>query len=250
MKTASKLLQLLALLGAVASAVFYFSASKVAQNDSSQLAFLQSQNRSLRAELETLKSDAANQSSDRAALDEKLENAAAENRLLSSQLLQLQRDNQRLADERETQDTAERRLQKENARLAQELADLRASTVPQDQIATYQTTIADLERKILDLQQTQPTPATAGNLENIAIPTNPSLKGSVLTVGKGASFVILDIGYNDGVRLQNELFIQHADTPIAKIQVTEVKENLSIARVLPESLIKMPQSGDSVASPN
>lgn len=250
MKVASRILQILALLGAVASGAFYLASLKTSQRDDAAFETLAAQRRAASTRAASLEEELKSLQESSAKSDAARERLNSENLLANSQLLQLRRENLRMAEQLETQENAERRLQKENARLAQELAELKATSVSQDQIARYQEKIAELERSILEFDQTRPPSNGNGLLAGAVIPANPALRGSVLTVGKGASFVVLDIGYSHGVRLQNELYVQHADTPIAKIQVTEVKENLSIARVLPESLVKTPQSGDSVSSPN
>ncbi|MDQ8203689.1 hypothetical protein [Pelagicoccus sp. SDUM812003] len=250
MKAFNRLLQLLALGGAIASGAFYFLAQENRISSDAQLETLQAQLSSERSKSATLRDEVSDLRAELDRSSEEAERLDSENLLAETQLAQLQRENQRLVDERDVQAIAEQRLQSENDRLTQELATLRASSVPRDRVVDYEQQIAALERQILELQQTRADAAPQSPLLSVRIPENPSLAGKVLTVGKEASFVVLDIGYNEGVRLQSELYVQHGDTPIAKIQVTEVKENLSIARVLPESLLKTPQSGDSVASPN
>lgn len=250
MKLANRVLQILALCGAMASGAFYFLGSTQNAASEADTQSLGNQLRKARADFASLEKKHEKQAdlaaSQRADIDRLTEDAL----LANNQLLQLQRENKRLADERDAQELAERRLQRENSRLTQELNVLKATSVPQDEIAAFELQIANLERQILEYQQTTPLSALTSTGLPPAIAANAKLKGNVLTVGKGASFVVLDIGYSDGVRLQNELYVQHADTPIAKIQVTEVKENLSIARVLPDSLVKTPQTGDSVSSLN
>ena len=76
------------------------------------------------------------------------------------------------------------------------------------------------------------------------------LNGEVLTVGAQSSFVITNLGYTNGIRLDHLLNIQRDGKTIAQLQVTEVKENLSIARILPESFKTDPKPGDSVVSGN
>ena len=249
MKRTNRMLQILAIAGAIAAGTFYFKNKADFLSLDTDIQSLNANIKTERARAQTLQKETTSQAKTIQSQQTEIDKLSAEALLANNQLLQIQRENKRLGDERDAQELAERRLQKENSRLTQELNVLRATSVPQDEIASYELQIANLERQILELQQTQAPHQLATTLP-IAIPADPSLSGNVLTVGKGASFVVLDIGYSDGVRLQNELYVHHADTPIAKIQVTEVKENLSIARVLPESLVKTPQTGDSVTSLN
>lgn len=249
MKAATRILQALALLGAVASGLFYFLGKSAYQQSDSDLQRLNADYRSERAKSKSLQQELEELRSQSEGAQEEIEQLTSDALLANNQLLQLRRENQRLKDALDAQERAERRLQAENGRLTEELNSLKATSVPREQVAEYEQAISRLEREVLDLQQTQARQPQSAALPD-QLPPDASLRGKVLTVGKGASFVVLDIGYHDGVRLQTELYIQHADTPIAKIQVTEVKENLSIARVLPESLTKTPQSGDSVSSLN
>ncbi len=250
MKTTNRILQIISFLGAIAAGVFYFSSTGGEEASSDQVKRLQADNRQQRTKAAKLHNELEKLREELAETRQNLEKQTSESLLAQSQAQQLRRENQRLFNEREAQTIAEQRLQRENSRISQELSELQARSISRDQVASLEQTIESLEREILELQQTRPAATPFNPALAAPLPTNPSLTGNVLTVGKGASFVVLDIGYADGVRLQNELFIRHADTPIAKIQVTEVKENLSIARVLPESLTKTPQSGDSVASLN
>lgn len=249
MKLANRILQVLALLGAIAAGLFYFQDKHEFQSLDTDIQTLNLSLRNERSKTQELQKQGKEQAENLQSQSSQLEKLAADLLLANNQLLQLQRENKRLADERDAQEITERRLQKENGRLTQELSVIQATSVSQDEVASYEVTIANLERQILELKQTQAPQRITSSLP-VNVPTNPSLRGNVLKVGKGASFVVLDIGYAHGVRLRNELYVQHADTAIAKIQVTEVKENLSIARVVPESLIKTPQMGDSVSSLN
>ncbi|MDQ8186894.1 hypothetical protein [Pelagicoccus sp. SDUM812002] len=249
MKVITRILQALAILGAIAAGVFYFLAKAEYQSLDTNLKSLNSSLKSEKTNTQTLQQENSVQAETIESQASEIQKLTADALLANNQLLQIQRENKRLADERDAQEVAERRLQKENSRLTQEVNVLKATSVPQEEIANYELAIANLERQVLELQQTQPLQQATSVLPT-SIPADPAIRGNVLTVGKGASFVVLDIGYSDGVRLQNELYVQHADTPIAKIQVTEVKENLSIARVLPEFLLKTPQTGDSVSSLN
>ncbi len=251
MKTLNRILQILALCGALASAAFYFVAKReIAPAPQVEASSLPQQLAAEKARAAGLADNLADKQRVNDELVRSLQSAKSEALALAAQLTQLQRENQRFAEERSTRQAIEARLQDENARLARELAQTQADTIPRDQLATKEQTIENLERQVLALQQTSLALASPRDLAGLQLPAKPSLRGNVLTVGKGASFVVLDIGYTDGVRLLHELFVQHADTPIAKIQVTEVKENLSIARVLPDSLLKAPQSGDAVSSFN
>lgn len=250
MKAMNRIFQALAVLAALASALFYWSLNSEQKDASAQLDFSKRQLSNLAAQKEELQTKVEQQAASLEEQSSERDRHKSEVASLTAQLGQLQRENLRLLDEKEARQATERRLQDENARLKSELAQTRARSVPQETLEEHANTIARLEREILELRQTRATQQAESQAALAKPPAEPAIQGSVLTVGKEASFVVLDVGYSDGVRLQNELVVQHAETPIAKIQITEVKENLSIARVLPESLVKTPQIGDSVTSLN
>ena len=253
MKILTRTLQILAILGAVASGYFYFLTGSLSNKTNAQLLETSSELKFERSKSNTISKKLAEREAEQEANEARLADARAEIASLTAKFNQLQRENLRFANLRETHQIAEEKLQNENARLVEELGELgelRANSIAKEQMASYQTKIAQLERQVLSLQQTQSAKNTAVSSTVERVPANPSLTGYILTVGKNASFVVLDIGYSDGVRLKTEFMIQHADTPIAKIQITEVKGNLSIARILPNSITKTPQPGDRVASFN
>jgi len=250
MNTTNRLLQYLAIIGAAASGVFFYlgadntrdSASKRIdpQLISQQLSHQRSANERLRLEITQKTELAERQKRD-------LENISGEALLASNQILQLQRENKHISLERGELELISRKLQEENSQLSLEFSELKANSVPSAVLAELELQISSLEAELLRLRDS----ANSSSMEfPPALRAEGDLDGKVLLVGKEASFVVLDIGYNNGVRLRNELYVLHADTPVAKVHVTEVKENLCIAHVLPGTIRKRPQSGDSVASLN
>lgn len=251
MKALTRLVQTIAIIGAIASGLFFFLSRQTSNQSKTELGLTRNLLSTERQKVAALNARLLEQAQELEQSTVDANASKSEIASLTARFNQLQRENLRLNEELAARQLTEERLQQENARLTRELAENQATSVPKDQIDNYEAQIADLERKILELEQTQATRLQPQRDKlNEVSPINPMLQGSVLTVGKANSFVIINLGYSDGVRLQTELLIQHADTPIAKIQVTEVKENLSIARILPQSLVKTPQTGDSVTSLN
>lgn len=67
-----------------------------------------------------------------------------------------------------------------------------------------------------------------------AVPLPPGLKGKVVAVNPTWDFVILDIGGNQGVLERGELLVNRDGKLVAKVRITSVEPNRSIANVLPE----------------
>ena len=165
---------------------------------------------------------------------------------------QLKRENGRLSDELDMRLDKEESLQIALADLKKEMAELRANSISLDKATEYEQEIASLEARILQLknsQATTPTVSLSNTYRNLKTAPN-GLNGQILTVGPKSSFVIINLGYTSGVRLDHLLEIQRDGKLVANIQVTEVKENLSIARILSESMATDPETGDIVISGN
>ncbi len=252
MKSLANFLSFLAVLGAVASGAFYYLNVKESntlaedlQSTQAQLAQAQSQFSARAEELETLQTQLDQN-------ERSLQEARSNITVTSARANQLKRENLRLTEELEMRIEKEETLQRSLADLKKEMAAQIANSVSLEEVETYTQTISGLEDEVLRLKETQKNQPAAslssvyGNLK-----TAPSgLSGSVLTVGEGSSFVIANLGYTDGIRLDHLLTITRDGERIANIQVYEVKENLSIGRILPESLVTDPQPGDLVVGGN
>ena len=245
-------LSILAIIGAIASGGFYFlnlqEANNLAQElqtANSQLSATQSKNIEQSSKIDDL--SAQLQQSNLS-----LEEARSNITVISARSNQLKRENGRLSDELDRRLDKEESLQIALADLKKEMAELRANSISLDKATEYETEIASLEARILQLKNSQPTSSTsslADTYRNLKAAPG-GLNGQILTVGPQSSFVVINLGYTSGVRLDHLLEIQRDGKLVANIQVTEVKENLSIARILPESMATDPETGDLVLSGN
>jgi hypothetical protein len=64
-------------------------------------------------------------------------------------------------------------------------------------------------------------------------PMTPGLKGKVLVVDPKWNFVVLDIGEADGVVERGELMVSRNSRLVAKVKITNVQPNRSIANIMP-----------------
>jgi myosin heavy subunit len=70
-----------------------------------------------------------------------------------------------------------------------------------------------------------------GKIEHIILPA--SLEGRVLVADPKWDFVVLNVGDNDAVKKDGELLVNRNGRLVAKVRVTEVQSDRSIANVLP-----------------
>lgn len=252
MNSITNFLSVLAIIGAIASGGFYLLNLKEANNldqelqtANSRLSLVESQNAAQQAKVDDLSAQLQQSS-------QSLEEARSNITVITARSNQLKRENGRLSDELDMRLDKEESLQIALADLKKEMAELRANSISLDKATEYEQEIASLEASILQLKNSQPTPTTsslADTYRNLKMAPD-GLNGQILTVGPQSSFVVINLGYTSGVRLDHLLEIQRDGKLVANIQVTEVKENLSIARILPESMATDPETGDLVLSGN
>ena len=252
MNSITNFLSVLAVFAAIASGGLYFLNLQEANNLTQEL-------QSTNTQLSTTLSKNIEQSAkidDLSAQLQQSNQTLEENRsnitVITARSNQLKRENVRLSDELDMRLDKEESLQITLSDLKKEMAELRANSISLDKATEYEQEISTLEARILQLKNLQATASTvyfSDTYRNLKTPPG-GLSGQILTVGPKSSFVVINLGYTSGVRLDHLLAIQRGGKLIANIQVTEVKENLSIARILPESMAIDPEAGDIVISGN
>ena len=252
MRSLANFLSVLAIIGALASGTFYYLNTLEANNLAQEL-----QTSQVQLKAESAKS--ANLAAKNHDLQEQLEQnarslqeARSNITVISARSNQLKRENQRFTEELEMRMDNEENLQRSLADLKKEMAAQKANSITLEEANAYEQKIATLESTILKLESTPvkvASPSTAEGYGNLK-PGPSDANGRILTVGPQSSFVIVSLGYTSGIRLDHLLEIKREGESIAKIQISEVKENLSIARILPGSMKIDPKAGDVVVSPN
>jgi uncharacterized membrane-anchored protein YhcB (DUF1043 family) len=134
-------------------------------------------------------------------------------------------------------------LSGEVAALQRDLADSRASNASPDAVAGYKAAIAELERQLATARNGAAAPATAG--ASTAVFASRAGRATVLTVGPGQAFVVLNFGEARGAKLGHKLTVSQGTNVVATVQISDLRENFSVAQVLPESLRGVLQKGDS-----
>ncbi|OUW18245.1 MAG: hypothetical protein CBD18_03020 [Opitutales bacterium TMED158] len=252
MKSIANFLSVLAILGAVASGLFFYlndgDKSQLEQDTASLQARLQAEQNRLTELSERLEESRTREQQSVNSLEEARSNIT----VITARSNQLARENRRFNEELERRMENEERLQRDLADTRKEMAELGATTISLEKAEAYERSIASLESEVERLKNLQRTmaAATSSALPANAKPAPIDLQGKILTVGPQSSFVITNLGFTSGIRLDHLLDIVRDGEVIAQLQISEVKENLSIARILPESFKTDPKPGDSVVSGN
>jgi myosin heavy subunit len=141
-------------------------------------------------------------------------------------------------------------LNTKNSKLTSQLNDT------QDQLAAYKATglkppeILALNKNLLDTQNalavandekvvlTHTVAKLQNQIEllvgrNYVVPLPANLKGTVMAVDPKWNFVVLNIGENQGVLAQGELLVSRDGRLVAKVVVSSVEKDRSIANLVP-----------------
>ncbi|MDP3069089.1 MAG: hypothetical protein Q8N18_02320 [Opitutaceae bacterium] len=156
---------------------------------------------------------------------------------------QLDRDLGQAKDVLAFYEATARALTDDVAALQRDLADSRASNASPDAVAAYKSTITELERQLATARNGAAAPATAG--ASTAVFASRAGRATVLTVGPGNAFVVLNFGEARGAKLGHKLTISQGTNTVATVQISDLRTNFSVAQVLPETLRGVLQKGDS-----
>lgn len=160
----------------------------------------------------------------------------ARNRQLAREIAEVRTINQ--ADDRTIT-----RLNSEAARLKRQLIEIKTATPLsesdfQDLITRYEETIDGLHQQVALLEGrlakagTSPTGEPLPDPEEVA---PADLIGAVVQVGPGSSFVVLNIGIEEGAIEGLSMYLRRRERTVGQVQLTDVRSGYSIAHVLPES---------------
>lgn len=129
-------------------------------------------------------------------------------------------------------------LEDEKSTLETQLADLT------EQVATMQDQIAELEEAnaVLEIQLNK----CEGQLNPQGVTMKPGTTAKIVYANAEWNFVIIDIGSAQGAQPTAEMIVHRKDNMIGKIRLSAVRENVTIAEVLPEFQTKTIKEGDDV----
>lgn len=260
MKKLTLTLCIVAILGAAASAFFYFQIGNTKQELSDNLAAEKSRAEALEADLAKSKEQAANLQQKLTQVDSEL--GDAKSRLSSSEAraVQINRDLTQIRSQLSTKEQAAQEAQQQIDQLRSELVKARLNTTggSPEELEQYKQTIAGLESRIQELQRNVSSGTVASSSgtvasvdgETVVAPGTPlpeDFTTKVASVGPMNAFVVLSFGSNEGAQTGQSFTIVRNGEEIARAQVSEVKEGYAIAQVVPSSIKSALRAGDNAA---
>lgn len=172
----------------------------------------------------------------------------ARNTTLEARNSQLARELTRNREELTSREGSDQGVQQEIANLRKQVAESRAALASAiggaspEQVAAYEARIQDLEAQLTALRRGEST-----NLSFASVPGD--LKGEVIEVGPKAAFVVLNIGTRHGAVTALEMVLRRGSQVLARIRLTDVRENYSVANVVPETGTGNLRPGDVASRP-
>ncbi len=255
MKALTLALCILALLGSAASGYFWWQIGDTKKQ-------LQSKLETERAGAEALREDLAKATAARTAVQADLTRSDADlgdakSRLTAAEArtIQVAREAETLKRSVSEKEASEKKLTADLDALRRELVQTRlaAQSGSPEEIEKYKQTIATLEARVIHMQSTATTSAASSeNGESNASSANPSrpelsartAAARVAKVGRKNSFVVLELGTNDGVAVGQKFLLTRKGETIAESVISEVNAGYAIAQVVPSSIKTTLTAGD------
>ncbi len=257
MKTLTLALSVLALLGALASAGLYvvigntkaelqrsLTASEArATRLSTELAEASEHGESLQRQLNALDADLGDTKSKLTAAEARAVQISRELNQTRTQLTARQEAEQTLTS---ALTASKRELVQARLAAAQSVSPQEANGL-REMIDKLESNVATLQNqlntRISNANNGSPAPVNAAPAASFS--ADRSMNARVVTVGPKSAFVILNYGSTNGATLSQELLVRRGADPMARVQISDVRENYSVAQVLPESLQGSLQKGDA-----
>lgn len=201
--------------------------------------------RELKTQLASVQGHLSDAKARTATLENDLSTARARQSEAEANVAQLSRE---LSDQRTASALAAEAAQsheKAAQALRGELAHLKLTASPFSlaDVEALQLKVAALEAEVIHLT---PPDVPSDASSHLA----PGSLVSVLRVGPGDAFVVLDFGTVHGARPQQVLQITRGTEPVAAVQINEISERLSLALVQPETLRSGLRRGDTASIPS
>ena len=234
---------LAAILAATLTGVTYFRFQSANHQLEVRLAESTSRDATLENELATARQENETMGAANRTLRSEVDGTKAKVAMAEARVTQLERD---LGDTKSVlsiYETTARALSDDVAALRVELADSRAANATPEAVAAYKNTIAELERQLAAAGNGAAAPKVAG-ASTAVIMSRPG-RSTVLNVGPENSFVVVNFGSLRGAQPGQKLTVSHETQVIATALISDVRENFSVAQVLPETLSGALQKGDS-----
>jgi septal ring factor EnvC (AmiA/AmiB activator) len=240
----------IALLGTTVSAVLYLRIGNSKQllelrltESQSRVARLDSDLTAARTHTEELRTHTSELRTRVSALDVELARSNEKLVAAGARATQLERS---LTDTRSVlavYESTTRALGDEINALRRDLDQSRTSNASPEAVQAYKTTIAELERQLASARNGAALPSAVG--ASTAVFTSRAGRASILNVGPGNAFVVLNFGSARGAQLGHRLQVSQGNVLVATVVISDVRTNFSVAQVQPETLRGVLQKGDS-----
>jgi hypothetical protein len=238
-KNLSIIITLLAVIAAAILGGLYWRTASDNSRLELSLSSARSQNQALTANLATSQELTEQQQAQLHALDADLGETKISLTSARSNLIILQREVEELEQNLVESNEIQRDLSGEVSSLNAALAQARASEASPETIASYQQAISNLEQQLATLQ----SPTTQAPAMPV-LTTHRSRSTRVVSVGPSNAFVVLNYGASHGALPSQKMAIRRGTKQLATAQISDVRENYSIAQVRPDSLRDTLQKGD------
>ncbi|MEX2381711.1 MAG: hypothetical protein WD490_04960 [Opitutales bacterium] len=255
MNAISILLRVVAILGAAAAVALFFILGDEKDQLRTELDLMDRQLNQAEAQLSTLRGEREEMEVHMAQLESELEQAHNQLSEFDAHLQQaeeyivnIEEDFQQTLAEAETMADEITRLERELSQARAQATATEGIDIPEEMLR-LQEEIANLEGQ---LAQAERLLAQEG-LDPDAIDRDAAreiLRAQVAEVGPESSFIILDRGAGQGFRRQMNLLVYRDGTFLARARITSLEEDISIAQILPQSLVGEIQPGDSIRTIN
>ena len=233
----------IALLGSALSAGLYFRIGDSKKTLESRLVDSRAHNAKLETDLAAANEQAGSLKARAAGLEGELDVAKTKLATTESRATQLEQDLGQAKTVLSVYELTARALADEVAALRTDLSDARASNATPEAVDGYKNTIAELERQLANARNGAALPTAAGAAN--AVFASRAGRATVLTVGPGSAFVVLNFGSVRGAQVGQKLSVSQGTEIVATVLINDVRTNFSIAHVLPDSLRGVLHKGDS-----
>ncbi|MDR1280640.1 MAG: hypothetical protein LBK99_07430, partial [Opitutaceae bacterium] len=247
MKALTLVLSILALLGAAASAWFYYDIGDKLKTEIAAHQKTTEEKNGLAADLKKTSDNLAG--TQKRLAEENSRHGDTKSQLQSekARTTQLNRDLAQAKEQYAAKERAEAQLKEDVIKLRQQVVQLRLSTEGGN--TEDKARIAALEAKLKDLEDTTnkgtiAASATAAPTEGVV---SRMINTAVASVGSKNAFVVLDLGTKQGATIGQLFAIKREGSEIARARVSSVQEDLTIAQVEPKSIRTGIQKGDTAS---
>lgn len=236
------ILCVVALLGSAVSAVLYFRIGN--SKEILELRLSEASARAARLDVALAASHEKQAAAQTRAASLDVELARTSERLTAADARAAQLD-RNLADTRSVlavYESTARALGDELAALRRDLAESRASNASPEAVQAYKNTISELERQLASARNGAALPSAAG--ASTAVFASRAGRATVLSVGPDSAFVVLNFGSARGAQLGQKLTVSQGNAIVARVVISDVRANFSVAQVVPDTLRGVLQKGD------